>query len=255
MNPKIHLIRFASLCKRAFDAIRPERIYDDIEIDPYFGHITPTKVVLRGRVLAWRLDDTENDNKTEIPNPALEKTETDPSIWENFKSMIALFNTKEIPNVRIQCGEYETLSDEEGYFTLALPRANENIGWNTYDVQFGDDNQETKLTAFKPSPEAKFGIISDIDDTLIKTDAWNLRRNLWNSLTGNAQSRIVYSDAVKLITKLHASLNPIFYVSSSPWNMHGFLTEIFDREIWVFRTRNSSRERTANIKAKLLMKF
>lgn len=48
-------------------------------------------------------------------------------------------------------------------------------------------------------------------------------------MTGNAQSRHVYPDAVQLISNLHAGVNPVYYVSSSPWNIHGFLTEIFDR--------------------------
>lgn len=225
MNPKIYLVRFASLCERAFDAIRPERIYGDIEIDPYFGYTTPTEIILRGRVLSRRLDDVAKDT---LEKP-VDKSDTDPSLWENFKSMIALFNTQEIPNVPIRYGDIETLSDEEGYFKLSLPRANDTARWSSFDVSFGDKNEQTELTALTPSPEAEFGIISDIDDTLIKTDAWNLRRNLWNSLTGNAQSRLVYPDAVRLISKLHAAHNPIFYVSSSPWNMHGFLTEIFDR--------------------------
>jgi len=85
------------------------------------------------------------------------------------------------------------------------------------------------LTTLLPAPNAEFGIISDIDDTLIKTEAWSLSRNLWNSLTGNAHSRYVFPDAIELIQTLHKQINPVFYVSSSPWNLHGFLTEIFDR--------------------------
>ena len=144
--------------------------------------------------------------------------------------MMALFNTKELSDVRITCGTLETRSDEEGYFELALPRPNDSFGWRAFDINYGEeDGDGTQLTALIPSPDAELGIISDIDDTLIKTDAWSLSRNLWNSLTGNAQSRHVYPDAIALISKLHAKVNPVFYVSSSPWNMHGFLTEIFDR--------------------------
>ena len=78
--------------------------------------------------------------------------------------MIALFNTKELSDVRITCGSVETLSDEEGYFELALPRQNDSLGWRAFDICFGKTEDQTELTALIPSPAAEYGIISDIDD-------------------------------------------------------------------------------------------
>jgi len=124
---------------------------------------------------------------------------------------------------------HETQSDEEGYFELAIPRPEGRTGWMTHKVYFGDGDDYADLTALLPEADAEYGIISDIDDTLIKTEAWSLSRNLWNSLTGNAHSRYVFPDAIELIQTLHRQINPVYYVSSSPWNLHGFLTEIFDR--------------------------
>jgi len=217
VNPKVYLARLASVAERIFDAVKPRREYGEMEIDPYFGHVTPNNIVLRGRVLSRRAID------------AVEELEEDPNLWTNFKSMIALFNTREIEGVQVTCDNVETLSDEEGYFELTLPRPLDGAGWISRSVHFGDGGNSVTLTALMPSSEAQFGIISDIDDTLIKTDAWSLRRNLWNSLTGNAQSRHVFPDAVDLISRLHAGCNPVYYVSSSPWNLHGFLNEIFER--------------------------
>jgi len=157
MNPKIYLARIASVAERIFDAVRPKREYGDIEIDPYFGHATPSNIVLRGRVLSRRAI------------KAVEELEEDPSLWMNFKSMIALFNTREISDVQITCGTVETLSDEEGYFELTLPRPPNKSGWSLHQVRFGQDGESAELAALLPSPNAKYGIISDIDDTLIKT--------------------------------------------------------------------------------------
>jgi len=137
--------------------------------------------------------------------------------------------TREISNCRISCMGHETQSDEEGYFELAIPRPEGRTGWMTHKVYFGDGDDYADLTALLPEADAEYGIISDIDDTLIKTEAWSLSRNLWNSLTGNAHSRYVFPDAIELIQTLHRQINPVYYVSSSPWNLHGFLTEIFDR--------------------------
>lgn len=217
MNPKIYLAKIAAICERAFDAVRPKREYGEIEIDPYFGHATPEHIIIRGRVLTRRAI------------KAVEELEEDPSLWTNFKSMMALFNTREMADVPISCGAIKTQSDEEGYFELSLPRPPSKSGWSTHKISYGTQGGYAELIALLTSPDAEYGIISDIDDTLIKTDAWSLRRNLWNSLTGNAQSRHVFPDAVRLILKLHNEKNPVFYVSSSPWNLHGFLNEIFER--------------------------
>jgi len=214
---KHRLARATLIIERMFDVVIPRRGFGDAEIDPYFGHATPTTVILRGRVLSRK-----------IKKPVKE-VEADASLWTNFKAMIALFNTREMSNIRISCLGKETLSDEEGYFELVLPRSKDQTGWINHNVHFGEVNGRADLTALLPSTDAEFGIISDIDDTLIKTDAWSLSRNLWNSLTGNAHSRYVFPDAIQLIQLLHNQINPVFYVSSSPWNLHGFLTEIFDR--------------------------
>jgi len=214
---KHRLARATLIVERMFDIVIPRRGLGKPEIDPYFGHATPSTIILRGRVLSRKIKKETNE------------VEADASLWTNFKAMVALFNTREMSGVRITCLGEETLTDEEGYFELVLPRPNDQTGWVEYEVCFGDGDDCAKLTALLPATKAEFGIISDIDDTLIKTDAWSLRRNLWNSMTGNTHSRYVFPDAIQLIQSLHKQVNPVFYVSSSPWNLHGFLTEIFDR--------------------------
>lgn len=214
---KHRLARATLIVERMFDVVIPRRGVGAPEIDPYFGHATPTTIILRGRVLSRKIKKPEKE------------VEADASLWTNFKAMMALFNTREISNCRITCMGRETHTDEEGYFELVLPRPKGKTGWITHEVCFGDGDDCSDLTVLLPATDAEFGIISDIDDTLIKTDAWSLSRNLWNSLTGNAHSRYVFPDAIQLIQTLHKQVNPVFYVSSSPWNLHGFLTEIFDR--------------------------
>ena len=81
-----------------------------------------------------------------------------------------------------------------------------------------------------PRPDARFGVISDIDDTVMHTGAWSLTRNLWTTLTGDEDSRIVFADAVALLAQLaEGGRNPVYWVSSSPWNLYGFLTSVLFR--------------------------
>ena len=84
----------------------------------------------------------------------------------------------------------------------------------------------SRHAAFIPSPEAQFGVISDIDDTVLHTEVTNQLRMLYWSLAHNALTRIPIPGAAALYQQLcripgdSAASNPFFYVSSSPWNLY-----------------------------------
>ncbi|MHA6346187.1 phosphatase domain-containing protein [Roseivivax sp. CAU 1761] len=207
------LARVAHPVEEAVDRVlfrsRPERV----AIDPYLGYAGPENIVLRGRVLS-----------------ALRRTDPDPeaSRWVNLKQMAGLFLTREVHDVTVRVGGVSAQSDEEGYFTLLLPRDGGTPGWRSYTAQ-AEGGVETELEALIADPAAPFGVISDIDDTVMETGAYSLARNLVTSLTGNALTRHIFPDAVELMKAAAARRAPIYYVSSSPWNLHHFLTRIFAR--------------------------
>ena len=214
MTMKRALASIATVFEDLVESVLPDRADGAPGIEPYLGYSTPDALIVRGRVLAIR----------ELDDPVRAG-----SAWENFQDMAALFDTREMENVRVACGGIETLSDEEGYFTLELPRPEGASGWIAREVTLPDHGITTSCRALVTPADAEFGVISDIDDTMILTEAWSLRRNLWNSMTGNSASRHVFPDAVALMERLHAGRNPVFYVSSSPWNLHAFLEEMFSR--------------------------
>lgn len=183
-------------------------------IEPYVGYATPTHLVVRGRVLA-----------------ALRRSKPLPtqSLWVNFRQMVSLFLTDEVGGVTVRAAGAEAVSDEEGYFTLLLPRGAEE-GWIDIDVEIAGRDGATRCPVLIARNDAAFGVISDIDDTVLQTGAYSILRNLWTSLTGNALTRRVFPDAVMFIERLSQSgRNPVYYVSSSPWNLHQFLQAIFAR--------------------------
>jgi phosphatidate phosphatase APP1 len=79
-----------------------------------------------------------------------------------------------------------------------------------------------------PSEQARFGIISDIDDTILKSDAINKRKAAQKILFGNAFSREAFEGVAKFYQALHQEKNPIFYVSSSPWNVYDVLLQFLE---------------------------
>ena len=74
-------------------------------------------------------------------------------------------------------------------------------------------------------PAARFGVISDIDDTIVETGATNFLKH-WRTVVANsARSRTAFPGVSHLYRALTKGAggpetNPIFYVSSSPWNLY-----------------------------------
>ena len=199
-----------------------ERLVDRIKrrapknpvIAGYLGYATPETIVLRGRVLSAvvRRSPAQQDSK-----------------WTNFLAMLRLFATDEVADVTVRAGDQIAQTDEEGYFSLILPRSDQSGWFETQVVLDGHPKVCATLAAQIPSADAQYGIVSDIDDTVLETGAYTLLKNLWTSLTGNALTRHVFPDAKTLIDRLHDGRNPVFFVSSSPWNIFEFLRAVFDR--------------------------
>jgi len=185
-------------------------------LDGYRGFATPDRLILRGRVLSAQ--------RRTAPLP-------DQGRWANFRQMVSLFMTDEVAGVTVRAGRETGQSDGEGYIWLDIPREGQTPGWHQVEVTIdGDDDSATPFAVMVPSRDAKIGIISDIDDTIVQTGSWSLPRNLWTTLSGSTLSRKVHPDAVVLMDHLHAhGRNPVFYVSSSPWNLHYFLDKLFTR--------------------------
>ena len=81
-----------------------------------------------------------------------------------------------------------------------------------------------------PNSTAKYGIISDIDDTILHTAVLSMTRMLYLTLFKNAHSREQVPGAAAFIQALRvgrdqAEQHPVFYVSNGPWNLYDMLTE------------------------------
>ena len=215
---KTYLIRVAMLVEGWIDRLRRgERGPPTFE--PYRGDATPKHLVIRGRGMA---------RKQRLP------PERGHSRWTNARRMVSLFLTGEVPGVRVEVAErgIGAVSDEEGYVTVTTPRRDgDTPGWLRLSAQIaGHFGTEVRAPVLVPAACAQWGVISDIDDTVIETGAYSLVRNLWTTFTGNSLTRHVFPDAVALLERLSRNgRNPVFYVSSSPWNLFAFLEGIFTR--------------------------
>ena len=207
------LTRFETLFEAVLGRLRPPRAAPPV-IEAYLGYSTPEHWVARGRIL------------TRLIRPEVRAGQRR---TRNLLQMLSLFLTDEVADVTVLAPDYgvSALTDEEGYFTLLVPRGTAG-GWA--EVTVLAEGARAVLPVQVTAPGARLAVVSDIDDTVIETGAWNLWRNLRTTLTGNMKTRRVFPDAVELLGRLsEEGRNPLFFVSSSPWNMHALLEGVFAR--------------------------
>jgi phosphatidate phosphatase APP1 len=176
-----------------------------------------------------------------LPASEVHGEETGAAVRRTF----ARFLTRELAGVplriRLGAARVETVTDAEGYFTVALPAGPfPDAGpWLEGEVELAgpyrglEDRHTTALRVRVPGPAATFGVISDVDDTIVHTGAQRLAEMLTRTFTGSALTRTPMPGAPELYRALAAGRsghdgNPVFYVSSSPWNLHGFLTDFLE---------------------------
>ncbi len=86
-----------------------------------------------------------------------------------------------------------------------------------------------------PPPSARFGVISDIDDTVIHTDVGHFLKMARTVFMGNARLRLPFEGVGAFYRALYEGAseheyNPLFYVSNSPWNMYDLFSDFFQMQ-------------------------
>ena len=198
-------------------------------IVPFEGFGNEKEILLVGRVI--------RDNRIGDSAP-------EDSIWKNIGKMRRRFMSVVIPKVQVkaefQGEEFLAMTDEEGYFEFKI-RLEENIKfpsrWQKIELTLVDQvirNQgEIRAYAdvFLPVGNIEYGIISDVDDTIIPTGAMRLTEMLKTTFAKNAHTRVPFPGVAAFYKALQKGTdgiesNPFFYVSSSPWNLYDFLHEL-----------------------------
>mgnify|MGYP001344822247 CR=1 FL=1 len=193
---------------------------EPVRLIPLAAFTHPGGLYLKGRALRQRNPITGADND---------------NLWDDLIDLYRRANSDEIPSVRILAhagGQtLELRSDAEGYFELDLPGAAPD-SVELESLPEPDRNLPAAARAAVPLVQnarpARFGVISDIDDTLLVTNVQNLFAMARSLFSGRADQRPHFPGAPALYRGLHQGGNPLFFVSSSPWNLHDLLEETFD---------------------------
>ena len=218
MQPRRTLHRTAAFLDRRFDrraAGRPVR--KTIVISPYRGFGHASELLVRGRVLV---------------DKRISRASAAEPLWRNLLNTYRRFSSEEIAGARVVASfrdsVVESVSDDEGFFNIRLQSDGLGIGWQEVALSLPDHGGISAVAhAIVPPPDVPFGVISDIDDTIVRTNATSLL-GMARSVINNAAARLPFEGISDLYRALHVERNPIFYVSSSPWNLYELLHDFMD---------------------------
>ena len=205
-------------------------LFDPFEILPYRGHGTSRELFLKGRVL----------EETGITRPG-----RDDALWLNVLNMLRRFASDEVAGARVLASfgelQAETTTDEEGFFEVSFrldDPLESSSRWHAVDLELlsppspGGRDVRSKGHILVPR-EAGFGVISDLDDTVVRSSATNLLKMAWIVVRNNAHTRLPFEGVGAFYEALRRGergddFNPIFYVSSSPWNIYDLLEDFLN---------------------------
>ena len=213
MPARRHIHRAARGLERHFDSLLASSVTGRIVISPYRGFGRGNEMLLRGRVLAER---------------AITRVKEAESLWRNVLNTYRRFQSDEVANAGVRAryrdAIVESVTDEEGYFQIRLePKELDKLRiWHEVGLELADGGATAIAHVMLPPANAEFGVISDIDDTIVHTNATSLL-GMVRSVIRNAAARLPFEGVAALYRALHRDRNPIFYVSSSPWNLYELL--------------------------------
>ena len=193
------------------------RSSDPVIILPYLGYGTARRLTVRGRVL--------QDEGFSIA------TDSD-SRWRNLVHFWKRLESDEVPGARVHARfrgtTAQAVTDGEGYFRIEIPVRPAKPGWQPVHLQLEEPPVKATAGVLVPSPRARFGVISDIDDTIVASNVTNKVRMILTVAFTNARTRKPFPGVAAFYRALHAGVNPVFYVSKSPWNLYAPLVEYLE---------------------------
>lgn len=193
----------------------------------YRGYVADGRANVRVRVM----------EEPVIPPPAEAITDT-----RALKSNLRRFAALSFPGVklRLSMGDVydEVESGRHGYATAQLPVGELTAGWHDYEVVTQPDDPDEEPTTvtgkvLMPDPKSRLAVISDLDDTVLKTGLGEGLVAVRRTLFGQAQTRHPIPGMATLYRAIEAGQRgsgraSFFYLSTGPWNLYDMLTEFLE---------------------------
>lgn len=192
---------------------------------PYRGYGNEQQAILKGRVL--------EKEKTIHSDEARDR-----GALHNALRFFKRYESDEIPGVTLMASfagsEKTVTSGGDGYFEFHFNyHEKPDPGWHPVTIEVVESKYDLSLREtseaeiFIPQDSPDFGIISDVDDTLIESNATNLIERIVTMIRHTARTRPVFEGVKELYDGLlQNGRNPLWFVSGSSYNLHDLLTEL-----------------------------
>ena len=189
-------------------------------VEGYRSYGTEGRLFVRGRVLA---------------DPGVDRAGPEDRWSRNLRRTWRRMRSREVPHARVtirfQGVETEAIANSEGHvhtwLVPGIPPPRDRL-WHGVELEVvhprTDKPARGSTSILIPDPAARFGIVSDIDDTVIQTDVARLAAMVADEAFGSAHTRAPFPGVGAFFRALHAGTgpepNPVFYVSNGPWNLY-----------------------------------
>jgi phosphatidate phosphatase APP1 len=219
---KSHVRRGARALERLVDR-------DPYHITGYRGYGRPGRLLLLARVM--------EDEGLAAPDVRHGRT-------ANLLAMLKRLESDPLPFARVRArlpgGDRELVADGEGFIrqwldTDSAPPVDE---WSSVSLELltpaGPPPSSATAPVLIPPTSAEYGVISDMDDTVLQSEVTNFLRAARMVLLENARTRLPFAGVAAFYRALREGAggrqNPIFYVSSSPWNLYDVISGFLEAE-------------------------
>lgn len=198
----------------------------DIRIDIYNTYSHPNGIFVRGRALEKK--------PTDVPLTIAD------SWWTNLQRTWHALESDEVTDlelwVQFEGQKQSVTTDNEGLFsTTFVPDNTLNPG--VYSVEVGLRTPSIHRAAtvqgqvfVHPLQSPSWGVVSDIDDTILESHVTQRLKMFKKLLFGNGLTAIPVSGMSEIYQKLHQRGYTFHYLSGSPINLHQRLRAFLDHQ-------------------------
>lgn len=206
--------------------VRRGRGMEGVRVQPYRGYGTSREIYLMGRVFRQaRLG-------SGLPPGTVFREVAD------ILRRIARWGLGgTVVTARFAGAEDTFTTDRDGYFHVVMRPAQDLVSerrWHAVHLEVtrhGETSTAEGLVYIAP-PSARVAVISDIDDTVMRTGVANKAMMFWRLFMQGAESRVAFPGVTELYRGLHRGIggdegNPMLYVSRAPWSIYEVLETFF----------------------------
>ncbi|MFA7431242.1 MAG: phosphatase domain-containing protein [Rhodospirillaceae bacterium] len=211
--------------KLAARPVRTARGHHGVVMQPYRGYGSQSEIFLIGRIF----------RQSTPPSASAPR-----SGWRHLRDLGRRVARRGLGGavVRARFGESEQTveTDADGYFRVHLhldtPPEQGRL-WHWVDLTLtGPQEVTSRGHVFIPPRDARFVVISDIDDTVVFTGVANWVAMVWRLFVQGAGSRVAFPGVAAFYRALYRGVsggehNPMLYVSRGPWGIYDILDEFF----------------------------